>query len=224
MPKPSFPGSPGSDADPVSKAPAEAAAPSIANVSRPLRDDLRRRLLADRAAFAGTAGFGEAERRIQALLRVWLERLEPTTLGLYWPVRGEFSAGVRPFAPCWPAGTPLALPAACRPLPDGTPARMAYHRFRGPWAPRRDEYGLPTADGPVCEPDVLLVPCVGFTAEGHRLGYGGGFFDRYRAAHPGVTALGVAWSGSRLAPGEFEAEPHDQPLDLVVTEDGVLGG
>lgn len=121
-------------------------------------------------------------------------------------------------------GTPLALPAAFRPLPDGTPACMVYRRFRGPEAPLRDEYGLPTADGAVCDPDVLLVPCVGFTEEGHRLGYGGGFFDRYRAAHPGVTAVGVAWSGSRLVAGEYLAEAHDLPLDLIVTETGVLGG
>jgi len=62
------------------------------------------------------------------------------------------------------------------------------------------------------------VPCVGFTEEALRLGYGGGYFDRYLAAHPEVTALGVAWEIGRLSLQQLEAAPHDQPLVAVVTE------
>ena len=153
-----------------------------------------------------------------------LERLEPTTLGLYWPIQAEFSAGVLPWQPLWPDETLLALPQALRPVAGTQPARMVYRRFSGPQTLERDEYGLPTGDGGLCEPDVLLVPCVGFTDDGFRLGYGGGFFDRYRAAHPGITTVGVAWSGSRLATTEFTPEPHDHPLDLLITEDGLIGG
>ena len=37
---------------------------------------------------------------------------------------------------------------------------------------------IPAEDQDVLEPDCLLVPLLGFTADGYRLGYGGGFYDR----------------------------------------------
>jgi len=66
------------------------------------------------------------------------------------------------------------------------------------------------------------VPCVGFTQSGYRLGYGGGYFDRWLTANPHVTAVGVAWSVARVSEPDFAAQPHDQPLALVVTELGVV--
>ena len=85
-----------------------------------------------------------------------------------------------------------------------------------------DECGILSCDGATVVPDVVLVPCVGFTAEGYRLGYGGGYFDRWLARNPGVTTVGVAWSNAEIMPGAFESQAHDQPLTLVVTEHGVV--
>jgi len=65
------------------------------------------------------------------------------------------------------------------------------------------------------------VPCVGFSADGYRLGYGAGYFDRWLAQHPDVTAIGVAWSGSKIDAEALDVQPHDQPLALIVTERGV---
>ncbi len=71
-------------------------------------------------------------------------------------------------------------------------------------------------------PDLVLCPLVSFDIRGHRLGYGGGYYDRslaeIRAAQP-VTALGYAYAG-QLAP-DLPIEPTDQPLDGMVTESGV---
>ena len=75
------------------------------------------------------------------------------------------------------------------------------------------------ATGPVLVPEVLLVPCLGYTREGFRLGYGGGYFDRWLEAHPGVTTIGLAWS---CCEGSFEVQPHDQAMTVVVTEREVL--
>ena len=61
-----------------------------------------------------------------------------------------------------------------------------------------DDAASPAA-GAVVVPDVLLVPCVGFAAGNYRLGYGGGYFDRYLARHPHVTTMGVAWSSCASA-------------------------
>ena len=82
--------------------------------------------------------------------------------------------------------------------------------------------GIASAAGPVVVPDVVLVPCVGYAAGNYRLGYGGGYFDRYLAKHPHVTTVGVAWSFTELGPEQFSAQPHDIPLTLIVTERGVV--
>jgi len=71
-------------------------------------------------------------------------------------------------------------------------------------------------------PDVVLVPCVAYTRSGLRLGYGGGYFDRWLAAHPHVTSIGVAWTACEISDAEFAVQPHDQGLSLVVTQDGVV--
>jgi len=67
------------------------------------------------------------------------------------------------------------------------------------------------------------VPCVGFAGGNYRLGYGGGYFDRYLAKHPHVTTVGVAWSFTQLGEADYVAQPHDIPLTLIVTEQGVAG-
>jgi len=99
---------------------------------------------------------------------------------------------------------------------------MEFRRWDGTAPQAVDECGIGSSDGAVVVPDVLLVPCVGFTDAGHRLGYGGGYYDRWLAAHRDATAVGVAWSFSRIDPAIFAAEPHDVPLTLVVTEQGAV--
>lgn len=99
---------------------------------------------------------------------------------------------------------------------------MHYRAWDGSAPPLRDGCGIAACDGPPVVPDVVLVPCVGFTRSGYRLGYGGGYFDRWMAAHPHVTAVGVAWSVGELSETDFAPETHDQPLTLVVTEHGVV--
>ena len=85
-----------------------------------------------------------------------------------------------------------------------------------------DECGIPASSGAPVVPDVVLVPCLGFTREGFRLGYGGGYFDRWLAANPDVTAIGIAYGVGEIGEGEFEPLPHDEPLTLIVTEAGVV--
>jgi 5-formyltetrahydrofolate cyclo-ligase len=98
---------------------------------------------------------------------------------------------------------------------------MQYREWDGTEPRGRDACGLPSSDGSPVTPDVVLVPCLGFDDAGYRLGYGAGFFDRWLSVHPGTTAIGVAWGVGRLASSQFRPLPHDQPLTLVVTEDGV---
>jgi 5-formyltetrahydrofolate cyclo-ligase len=100
-------------------------------------------------------------------------------------------------------------------------------RFRA-WIPDcamvPGEFGaLIPADGDWVVPEVLVVPLVAFDRRGGRLGYGGGFYDRtlkgLRAAGP-VLAIGFAWAAQEA--DDLPLEATDQPLDLIVTEAGVI--
>lgn len=76
---------------------------------------------------------------------------------------------------------------------------------------------------PLVEPDLVLGPLLAFDAQGYRLGYGGGFYDRtlarLRALKP-VIAVGLAFDEQRV-----DAVPHadyDERLDWVLTPSGPL--
>ncbi len=79
----------------------------------------------------------------------------------------------------------------------------------------------PTADAETLVPQVLFVPLVGFTADGARLGQGGGHYDRWLASHPGTVAIGMAWDSQRL--DTLPIDDHDQPLSAVVTPTRLYG-
>ncbi|MBX3605144.1 MAG: 5-formyltetrahydrofolate cyclo-ligase [Piscinibacter sp.] len=183
------------------------------------RQALRLQLRAERERFAAGATFAAAHEALAARLAAVLARLEPQCLGLYAAIRSEFNAAVALRDDAMTIGLPWALPFTRR-----EPREMHYRRWDRTPATLLDECGIPACEGAPVVPDVVLVPCVGFTREGYRLGYGGGYFDRYLAAHPHVTAVGVAWSGAEIAADEFDVQPHDRPLMLVVTEQAVFGG
>ncbi len=66
--------------------------------------------------------------------------------------------------------------------------------------------------------DLLIVPCIGFSDYGYRLGYGGGFYDSYlKHEKKKPITVGVAYEFSRT---EFEPEAHDHKLDVLITELG----
>ena len=68
-------------------------------------------------------------------------------------------------------------------------------------------------------PTIALVPLVGFDDEGYRLGYGGGYFDRTLASlDTRPLTIGVGYSSGHLA--TIYPQPHDIPLDAIVTEAG----
>jgi 5-formyltetrahydrofolate cyclo-ligase len=81
----------------------------------------------------------------------------------------------------------------------------------------------PPDEAPEVEPDVLIVPMLAFDAKGYRLGYGGGFYDRTLALLRGkkkIIAIGAAYSAQQV--DEVPHDDHDQALDYVITERGVL--
>ena len=76
-------------------------------------------------------------------------------------------------------------------------------------------------DAEIVEPDVLFMPLVAFTSRGERLGQGGGFYDKWLGAHPGVIRIGMAWDMQEV--DDLPIEPHDMNLTAIVTPTRILG-
>ena len=78
----------------------------------------------------------------------------------------------------------------------------------------------PSDLAPRRNPDLVLMPLLGFDAAGTRLGYGGGYYDRALAQlQRRPKLIGLAFSAQEL--DAIPREPHDVPLDAVITEHGV---
>lgn len=65
----------------------------------------------------------------------------------------------------------------------------------------------------------VIVPGLAFTRTGHRLGRGGGHYDRFVATHRGLS---VGLTSDAMLAGELPVEPHDVPVDVVVTDRGIF--
>lgn len=70
---------------------------------------------------------------------------------------------------------------------------------------------------PPAEFDLILVPMLGFDDQLQRIGYGGGYYDKFLATQPHASKIGVCFELGRLDQ-PIPAEPHDIPLERVVTE------
>ena len=165
---------------------------------------------------AGTAQRGEWSRPIEAELRRMIPSLGAKSVGFYWPFRGEFDA--RPLVrDLIKGGLTAALPAVVQPK---TP--LEFRR----WAPGAEmEHGVYNIPIPkardLLEPELLLVPLVGFDAAGYRLGYGGGYYDRTIASFGRKPhAIGIGFELSRLA--TIYPQPHDIPMSTILTERGTV--
>lgn len=180
------------------------------------RRALRRDLLARRAALPDRAA---ADAAIDRALKPLLERLGVQKLGFYWPIQQEFDA--RGTVARWLRAMPgrvAGLPVVSAP---GTP--LDFHFWTPDTTMRAGHYGIPVPDGTeAVTPDALLIPCVGFSANKFRLGYGGGFYDRTLAALAGLgatpIAIGIGFDACEIP---LVAQAHDLPMDWLVTESGV---
>jgi 5-formyltetrahydrofolate cyclo-ligase len=178
------------------------------------RRQQRAALIARREALAQ-----DQRRRLQASIVDLLERHFPQLaqgcVGFYWPFRGEIGlhALVRRLVD---RGAGAALPVVVQKR-----APLAFWAWRPGVALTRGVWDIPIpAAREVVQPTALLVPLVGFDGEGYRLGHGGGYYDRTLAAmDPKPLAIGVGHELGRLA--TIHPQPHDIPMDAIVTEAGV---
>ncbi|MDO8288542.1 MAG: 5-formyltetrahydrofolate cyclo-ligase [Parvibaculum sp.] len=80
----------------------------------------------------------------------------------------------------------------------------------------------PKASAPELVPDIVIVPLLAYGAQGQRLGYGGGYYDRtlalLRARNPAILVIGLAFAAQEVT--HLAIESNDQALDWIVTERG----
>ena len=188
------------------------------NVPEPDRAVLRSKLVAARLALPDRL---ERAVALQSVLRTWLVSRRETSIGAYWPIKGEFDP--LPALYRWSEGAPegvvrhIGLPVA-----DRESGQLRFHVWYPGCPMELDAYDIPKPkDTEEFAPALLVVPCLGFGPGGVRLGYGGGFFDRTLASiSPRPVTVGVSYTHGFLP--FLRSGPLDWPLDAMLTEDGVM--
>ncbi len=177
-----------------------------------------RKAAARKAAFARRKAAHAADTGASAgVLSSVLAGYRGVPLAGYMPIRTEIDPlpAMAEAAAYGPVGVPVIIGA-------GQPLRFS--RWEPDMLVREGPFGarVPEQDD-YFDPEILIVPLVAFTRAGGRLGYGGGFYDRtlerLRALRP-TLAIGFAY-GAQLA-DNLPLEQTDQPLDLIVTDSGIL--
>jgi 5-formyltetrahydrofolate cyclo-ligase len=141
-------------------------------------------------------------------------------IGGYYAMRSEINIG-EAMVLLAQRGHVLCLPVIVK---DNAP--LAFRTWKPGGALEKGMYGteIPLAMQPPQIPDAVIVPLVAFDKAGHRLGYGAGFYDqticRLREQQKDVMIVGVGFAAQQI--GHIPSEPHDQRLDAVVTEKGVV--
>jgi 5-formyltetrahydrofolate cyclo-ligase len=161
---------------------------------------------------------------LQRVMRIWLIGRPDTVIGAYWPIKGEFDP--LPALHRWKEdGELLDEPHRRRiglPVVNREHGTLTFHSWYPGCPMEPDAYDIPKPkDTELIVPTLLFVPCLGYSAGGYRLGYGGGFYDRTLAAlEPRPFTVGLGFTHGYIE--EFEPEAHDLPLDAILNDNGVV--
>lgn len=152
----------------------------------------------------------DAATRVDALVTA----MPAGPVSAFWPIRSEIDPR--------PALALLASRGFAAALPRVTPAGLVFCAWSPEQALVKAGFGLsePRPDAAIVRPATMLVPLAAFDRRGHRIGYGAGYYDRAIATcledgAPLIT-IGLAFSCQEIE--TVPDEPHDKPLDFLVTE------
>ncbi len=151
--------------------------------------------------------------RAAAPLAAFLNEEKARRVMIYLPFRNELS----------PLALVSLLPETQFYLPRTTKSGLSVHPYDAPREHHRHGFEQPAAGTPALEPELLdavVVPGLAFDREGYRLGYGGGYYDRFLARIPaGVLSVGLV--PQALLAESLPREPWDVPVRYLATEKGV---
>jgi 5-formyltetrahydrofolate cyclo-ligase len=136
-------------------------------------------------------------------------------IGGYWPIKGE------PNLMPWMESHEGRDVVCCLPVVVQPNTPLVFKQWRRGMKMTPGIWNIPTpAQGATVVPDVVRAPVLGFDDACYRLGNGGGYFDRTLAvlqSRPLVIGVGY----ERLRIRTIYPQPHDVPMDVIVTEEGI---
>ncbi len=181
----------------------------------------RQELRAQRAALSVDEHAAASDRiatHLQAVLQDRFNGAAGRTFSMYWPIKGEPDLR-QLMARLHSTGVTIALP-----LVETKAAPLVFRLWTPETKMVRGDWNIPVppADAKQVTPDIALAPLVGWDGEHYRLGYGGGYFDRTLAVlDSALFKIGIGYATARLP--TIYPQPHDIAMDLILTEDGVVG-
>lgn len=183
------------------------------------KDQLRGRARVARDKAREIGGTEVAESLAKHLMNLVRPRSNGEMIAGYWPIGTEMD--VRPaMRDMERLSHPLCLPVV---VERDQPLVFRQWGLDDPLEDAAHGTSEPAADAPQVTPLIMFVPGLAFDAEGFRVGYGLGYYDRTISAlrqGPGVLAIGIAYAAQLIE--AVPHEDHDQPLDLIVTENGIF--
>lgn len=182
------------------------------------RQSKRKELLASRAALSASEreALGRSvATHVITTIKDKYKNLEGKILSLYWPIKSELDL-LDELSACLALHMKLALPVV-----ETRNAPLSFYAWTPSDKMERGFWNIPVpVKHEIVKPDILLAPLVGWDNQNFRLGYGGGYFDRTLAAFEGDRfVIGVGLSQAKL--DMIFPQPHDQPLDMIITERGI---
>lgn len=154
--------------------------------------------------------------------------LQSQRVGLYWPVRNEVDPSPI-LHHAWQLNKIVYLP-----IVDRIDASLRFGKYASGERLATSHYGIPEpvnhedaiTPHQIHQLDLLFLPLLGFDNQGGRLGYGGGYYDRFLAdgnqtglsQHKRPGRIGLAYGFQELS--RLPVTNHDAPLDGIITETG----
>lgn len=145
----------------------------------------------------------------------WLDQSPWKTIGFYYPIYEEID--LFPCIKLW-SSLDKSRQASLPVIENNTLI------FKGWSTQTKMTYGykgIPEPHGTQeIKPEVILIPCIGYDKSKFRLGYGGGWFDRYLACHRNIKTVGICYERCLL--DSIHPQPHDIPMDWIITENQIF--
>ncbi len=189
-----------------------------------VKNEIRKRLRSLRKSTPATA-CAERSLRIVEHLDAHPALQGAKTVALFWPIGERHEVDLRPLdARLRARGVKMAYPALPRSgemvfVWVDDVGSMRPHPL-GFLEPKADELESPSPPHPPLHLDVIVVPALALDPTGHRIGYGGGNYDRVLPSYRGATTVGVAYD-FQLIP-EVPAMEGDVRVQWIVTDRRVL--
>jgi len=192
---------------------------------------LRQNLLSQRQEFIKKDDFIQIELKLLTNLNCFLANKKESisSVAFYYPIQGEID--LRHTLLEWAKNKPKR----CLALPFARPDKyLEFYQWQPNDSLILSKHGIlepnpNKLERPQIIPDCILIPCVGWsqsseTGKNHywRLGYGGGYFDRtlaqLRKNNPHLLCVGIGFDWQQLNDQQWQAQTHDEPLDILITE------